>query len=339
MIMEQQKENEKKITISDVADALGVSKTTVSRAISGKGRIGNETKERVLAYIQEHHYKPNVMAKGLAQLKTYNIGVVLPEDYTLVDLPFFQTCLMGIAETAASMDYDVLLTMGREMDCTQLTRMVDNNKVDGVVLMRTFTKDIHIEYLQERGIPFTTIGTSHYPGVVQVDHDHKNACKELISILLMKNLKKIGLVGGIESHVVTQSRLQGYEEAYEQAGITVDKSILFINADKEVMIERAVEKLLEVEVDCIVCLDDAVCTHVLNKLRKENIDVPGQMKVASFYDSSILENSLPPVTSLSFDARELGITVCRTLIEMMDGNPVKERMLLGYEVVLKESTK
>ncbi|MEG0961283.1 MAG: LacI family DNA-binding transcriptional regulator, partial [Lachnospiraceae bacterium] len=91
--MEHQRENSKKITISDVAQALGVSTTTVSRAISGKGRIGNDTKERVQAYIKEHNYRPNVMARGLARLKTYNIGVVLPEEYTLVDLPFFQTCL------------------------------------------------------------------------------------------------------------------------------------------------------------------------------------------------------------------------------------------------------
>lgn len=79
-VMGRAKENEKKLTISDVAEALGVSKTTVSRAISGKGRIGAETKERVLAFIQEHNYKPNVLAKGLAKLKTYNIGIMLPED-------------------------------------------------------------------------------------------------------------------------------------------------------------------------------------------------------------------------------------------------------------------
>ena len=78
------------ITISDVAEALGVSKTTVSRAISGKGRIGAATRKRVLEYIQEHDYKPNVIARGLAQSKTFNICVVMPGDYALVDLPFFQ---------------------------------------------------------------------------------------------------------------------------------------------------------------------------------------------------------------------------------------------------------
>lgn len=337
--MEQTKEHEKKITISDVAEALGVSKTTVSRAISGKGRIGTETKERVLQYIQEHNYKPNVLAKGLAQLKTYNIGIVLPEDYTVVDLPFFQTCLTGVQETAVSMDYDVLLTIGKENDCTQLMRMIENHKVDGVILMRTFTKDIYIEYLQSQGIPFVTVGSTNYQGVIQVDNDHKSACRELVSILLLKGMKRIGLIGGIESHVVTQNRLQGYVEAHEMAGIPVDKNIIYINVEKDILIERGVEKLLENNVDGIVCLDDAVCIHVLNKLRKENIQVPGQMRVASFYDSSVLENNLPSVTSLCFDARELGNVACRTLLEMVEGNPVDSQTLLGYEVVLKESTK
>ena len=83
------------ITISDVAEALGVSKTTVSRAISGKGRIGEATRQKVLAYIEEHDYKPNVIARGLAQSKTFNLCVVMPEDYALVDLPFFQEVITG----------------------------------------------------------------------------------------------------------------------------------------------------------------------------------------------------------------------------------------------------
>ena len=330
--------NEKKLTISDVAEALGVSKSTVSRAISGKGRIGKTTRERVLTYIEKHNYKPNVLAKGLAQLKTYNIGVMLPEDYSVVDLPFFQTCLIGIEETAVSMDYDILLTMSREGDCGQLVRMVENHKVDGIVLMRTFTKDIHIEYLKSQGIPFVTVGSTNDQDVIQVDNDHKNACRELISILLMKKLSRIGLIGGIESHVVTQNRLKGYIEAHKEAGIALNQDIVFVNVEKEIMIQRAVEKLLQEQVDCIVCLDDAVCMHVLNKLRKEHISVPKQMKVASFYDSSILENNLPSITSLSFNARELGTVACKTLMELIEGNAVKQRTLLGYEVILKEST-
>ena len=120
-----------------MAEALGVSKTTVSRAISGKGRIGRETRERVLAYIEEHDYKPNVIAKGLAQSKTYNICVVMPGEYDVVDLTFFQECLFGIQEIAGSMEYDILLSICRKNDISSLERIIANHKVDGVILNRS----------------------------------------------------------------------------------------------------------------------------------------------------------------------------------------------------------
>ena len=88
-----------KMTIADVAEALNISKTTVSRAISGKGRIGAETRRKVMEYIEKHNYKPSVIAKGLAQSKSYNIGWVMPSDYSVVDLPFFQKCLMAVSYT------------------------------------------------------------------------------------------------------------------------------------------------------------------------------------------------------------------------------------------------
>ena len=176
------------ITISDVAEALGVSKTTVSRAISGKGRIGEATKQKVLAYIDAHDYKPNVIAKGLAQSKTYNLCVVIPENYALVDLPFFQEALTGIQEIAGMHEYDILLCISQKDDVAGLERIVRNRKVDGIVLLRTSLKDPQIELLLKKNIPFVTTGSTTYKNVKQVDNDHLSACRELTSILLMRNM-------------------------------------------------------------------------------------------------------------------------------------------------------
>lgn len=334
-----EKEEKKNITIADVAEALGVSKTTVSRAISGKGRIGKETKERVLAYIEEHDYMPNAIAKGLAQSKTYNICVIMSGNYEVVDWNFFQTCLFGIQEMAEAAGYDVLLGMCRTTDISSLERIIANHKVDGVVLMRTFLKDSQIEFLRQKEIPFVTTGSTNYEGVVQIDHDHRNACKELTSIILMKRLKKIALIGEDEGYMVTQSRLDGFKEAYRQMGIPLDESLLYLNPENRVRIDKTVSDILERGVDCILCMDDAVARRVLKALREKRARVPEDVRVASFYDSTILENHVPSITSLSFDAKELGKTACRTLLDMIDGIEVKERTLLPYEVVLKESTK
>ena len=157
--------NNKNITISDVAEALGVSKTTVSRAISGKGRIGEATRQKVLAYIEEHDYKPNVIAKSLAQSKTFNICVAMPGDYALVDLPFFQEAIMGIQEIAGMMEYDILLCISQGDDVASLKRIIMNRKVDGVILLRTFVNDPQVEFLIEKDIPFVAAGSSEYEKV------------------------------------------------------------------------------------------------------------------------------------------------------------------------------
>ena len=329
----------KKITIDDVAEALGVSKTTVSRAISGKGRIGIETKERVLEYIKEHNYKPNVIAKGLAQSRTYNIGIVMPEDYNLIDLPFFQACLMGVCNMASGMDYDVLISVVSENDISQLERIIANNKVDGVILTRTFVKDIAVEYLKEKKIPFVTVGSTTDDEVIQVDNNQLEACKELTSLLLMLGMKRIALIGGKDTHIVTKNRLQGYLDAYESKDLPVNNELIYMNSYNRTLIEKSVEDIIQREVDCIICMDDMICEYVLRKLKKEQIAVPKDIKVASFYNSALLEHNRPSITSLQFDILKLGSRACKTLIDCIEGREIKKKQLLEYEIVLKESTK
>lgn len=330
--------SEKNITISDVAEALGVSKTTVSRAISGKGRIGEATRKRVLEYIDKYDYKPNVIAKSLAQSKTFNICVVMPGDYALVDLPFFQEAIMGIQEIAGMMEYDILLCIGSGNDMTGLTRIIKNGKVDGVILLRTMIEDPQITFLQDKGIPFVTAGSSRYKNVKQIDHDHKSACRELTSILLMRGMKKIAILGGNEDIVVNKTRLSGVEEAYEQFGMDINSDLMFMNLESRAFVEKAVDDALNRKTDCILCMDDGICSQAMGRLRQRHVKVPDEVKIASFYNSSVLENNVPTITSLSFDAKELGIKACKNLLHQIEGEETAERTLLPYEVVLKEST-
>jgi DNA-binding LacI/PurR family transcriptional regulator len=328
----------KNITISDVADALGVSKTTVSRAISGKGRIGEATRQRVIEYITVHDYTPNVIAKGLAQSKTFNLCVVMPGNYALVDLPFFQEAIIGIQETAEQMQYDILLCISRENDVSSLERILSNRKVDGVMLLRTFVKDPQIELLLSKHIPFVTVGSTEYKHVAQIDHDHENACCELTAILLSQGMERIALLGGNDHFVVNKSRFRGYEKAYEACGRAIDPAIIYSNLENKELIERAVDSALENHADCILCMDDAICGQVLRKLRQDHRKVPEQVRVASFYNSAVLENNTPSVTALSFDARALGSAACTNLLGQIAHEAYEERTLLSYEVVLKQST-
>lgn len=331
------KAESRKITISDVADALHVSKTTVSRAISGKGRISEGTRRRVLAYIEENDYKPNVIAKGLAQKKTFNVALVIPEDCNLVDMPFFQNSMQGICEEAAANDYDVMLVMTSWDTFGGLVRMVDNNKVDGVILSRSMVKDKAVRFLKERGVPFVLMGTSRDAGILQVDNDHRAGCRELTGRLLGNGLARVGLIGGNRNYMVNRIRLQGYQDAFRDAKTEPDERLIYEDCESLEYVENAVEELMKAKADCIICMDDAICSMVLQVLARKKTAVPGGMQVASFYDSTLLQNNKPAVTSLLFDDKALGALTCRVLLQYIRGEEVNGRTLLGYEIAGRES--
>lgn len=340
--MHMEKGNSKaqgKITIEDIANELGCSKTTVSRAISGKGRIGKEMQEKVLSYSKEHGYKPSKIAKGLAKNKSYNIGVVLPSDQDLNEIPFFQNCLLGICEMAAGRDYDTLVTTADMDDISHLENIVENNKVDGIILTRTLIDDKQAAYLKTTNIPFIVIGSVADKEVLQIDNNHVEACRELTSLLLSQNIERIAFVAGNEKHVVNRRRYQGYVEGYGLQQIEPPKDMFFPGCNNKVLVDKAVEEILQKRTDCILTMDDKICSQVLRKLSEEHVQVPRDIMVASFYDSYFLQSNNPPITSLRFDERALGGMACKLLLDKMKGQEVPLKTLLGYDIVLKASTK
>lgn len=330
---------DEKITIDDVARALGVSKTTVSRAISGKGRVGNETKAKILEFIETHNYRPNVMARALAQQRTFNIGVVWPDDYNAVDLPFFQRCMIGMNEITSSFGYDIVVSLIAGDDISGLKRIIENHKVDGVILTRTLVNDAPAKYLKECGIPFVTVGKTNDPDVVSVDNDNLGACKELTAILLAKGLKKLALIGGSTNHIITQTRYRGFVEAHKQAQIAVDQNLVYLDVDNNIKVGGILKELLKKNIDGIICMDDNIAGEVIARCRDEHVMIPEDLRIASFYNSSLLESMVPSVTSLNFNDKNLGAVAARTLLSIIDGDEVKNQKLKNYEVILKESTK
>jgi DNA-binding LacI/PurR family transcriptional regulator len=336
---EMNKQNaSKNITIGDIADELGLSKTTISRAISGKGRIGNDTKQKVQDYIREHNYKPNVIAKGLAQSRTYNIGVILPADANLIEIPFFQSCLMGICEAAAGLDYDVVVTTTTEDDITLLKRLINNQKVDGIILTRSLVNDMPAKYLKEAAIPAVLIGSNEEDSIIQIDSNHIAGCCELTTILLRSGCEHMALLAGNQNHIVNRNRLEGFLKAHRDLNMAVDDSMIFRDMTNNIVIQKAVGQIIERGADCIICSDDFICSRVLAKLEEMNWSVPEKVKVASFYNSAQLETHNPPITALSIDVKELGITAGKHLIQMIEGEVVDHKSLINYEIVLKRST-
>lgn len=327
---------DKKLTIADVAAHLGISKTTVSRAISGKGRVSKETRQRVQNYISQMNYKPNVIAKGLAQSKTFNVAVILPKDCDMQELPFFQNCMCGICEAAEKRDYDVLAVYAAVGELSGIERVVDNHKVDGVILSRTLVEDDAAGYLKKKNIPVVAVGSSMDMSLIQVDHDHRSACRELTAHLLNQGIHKIALIGGNEAHMVTRSRYEGFADAFRMAGLPVDMNLVCFGAEKTKEIEQAVELFLEKKAECIVCMDDMICNHVVSKLRKKDAALLNSVKVVSFYGGINASVPVGQVETVEFDAKKLGFVTCNTLLDVIDGRQIAIRQLLPYKLRITE---
>lgn len=329
----------KKLTMEDVAKELGVSKSTVSRSVSGKGRIGEETRQRVLDYIAQHNYKPNVIAKGLASNRTYNIGMALPADLLSSEQALSPKLLKGIIEVAAKEEYDVILTLVERNDLSKLARVIENCKVDGMLLLHTPQDGKPVELLKKSDLPFVVIGMADDPEICQVDQDYAEACRELTSILLLKGLKKIAVVLGSRGRVANQSRLEGFYTAHKEMGIVPDESLVFTDVDSEPLAARAADTSLTRGAKCIIGGDALLTGMVKKKLEEKKICIPQDMRLASFHDSQLLKTEKSGITAIKFHTQELGREACKTLLRLMQGEDVPCITRLPYEVAMRESTK
>ncbi len=326
------------IVLEDISQALQLSKSTVSRAISGKGRISLATRQRVLAYIEEHNYRPNSIARSLAESKSYNIGVILPEDENIDEKPFFLAFLIGFCKAVSLQGYDTLVTVVNEKDLLPLQRLIHDKKVDGVVLTRMIDDDGAVNFLKEKSIPFIVIGSSPDEVIFQVDSDHEMGCFELTSYLLALGYPKIGLLIGDVHHKVNRSRYQGYKRAWENRELFFPAEYVCENITEKLQIAKGLELLLKENVTCILCGDDMICAEVLLLLQEQGKVVPQDVKVASFHDSSFLADYNPPITALHIDTQKLGVVAGQTILDIIGQKTVPAKQLLDYEIILRKST-
>ena len=329
------------LTIDDIARELGVSKTTVSRAISGKGRISAATRERVQAYIEEHNYKPNASAKSLAESKTYNLAIVLPRDFIKLDIPFIRTAMSSIVDEAHTLGYNVMLCLDDDTDSTPLMRTLDYRKVDGVILTQTVEDDHMVEMLTKRGIPFATLGSLplKYAGAaaVEADHDHIGGCCAFAKAVLTGSDAPIALLGNDLNYIVNQNRLSGFRKACQELVIPLNRTPIRMGINDLEGCREAVEELLAQGVRRFLCMDEDVCMRTMTVLRDNGLTIPGDAQVASFADTEQTRNAQPPVSALSFDSAELARAACREFIHALNDTGYDPKPLLGYKVRLRQS--
>lgn len=332
---------QKNLTIDDIARDLGVSKTTVSRAISGKGRISEATRAKVTEYIQKCNYRPSAAAKGLAESKTYNLALVLPKSFIQLDLPYIRQAMNAICEEAFIWDYNILVCLSTDLYPESLLRTLDNRKVDGVILSRTVENDALVDVLTNRGIPFATIGSlpPHARGraAVEADHDQFGGCHAFSRSILQHSDEIIGLLGNDMRYIVNQSRLAGFNKAVNEVKFPRQSIYLRTDLNSAESTAEAVQELLELGVRRFLAMDDDICVFALEALERAGLSIPDDVQLGSLSDSAKLENNRTPISALRFDAAELGATACRELLRCLRGEKFAPKPILGYRIIHRDS--
>lgn len=323
------------MTLDEMAASLGVSKSTVSRALSGKGRIGEETRARIQEFARQ---QGTDAAKKQTIAATRNLGVILPSDVYLNGGPYFQECILGICETATFLDYDVLIATGTASDVSGIRTLVEKEKVDGIILTRTMEDDKALRYLTEVGFPVGLTGICGHESVIQVDTDNETAAESLTSLLAGKGYRKFALVIDDMEYMVNKSRYRGFFSALRKHGIDCERQTVVSGPLKVDMLDSILNDLISKKIECIICGDDVICTRVMSSLQAEGYRIPKDVAVASLYNSPNLDCFSPSVTAVNVSARQVGNMISKQMINYLEGREYQKRTIMDYEILMRKST-
>ncbi len=335
--------NSKKITIKEIAEIAGVSKSTVSRAIDGNPRISNETRNKILSIIEQYGYTPNSAARNLARNKTYAIGIVMPHgESDIYSTTFFQETLKGICNTVSDSNYDVMITAGNPTEPEAIKRLISTSKVDGIILLRSTLRDSNIETLLENNFPFVLIGSSRvYKNIYSVDNNNKLATFSLTKHILENGKDRVAFIGGVESSTVTIQRLEGYKQCLKDSGINANEAYICQGDFSEKHGYDSMKKLMSMSVkpDSVIVMDDSMCIGAMKYLEEKNISIPQEISVACFNESSYTKYSKPAITAVKVDSYQLGLGATEILLSVLSGKKVEPGCkYIGHEILKREST-
>lgn len=320
------------MTQQEIAKALGISKTTVSRAISGKGRIGEETREKILKYMKINRPESDAAAP------TRILGVALPADDYINTNTYFSECLYGICEAATYLKYNVLLIKATEDDISEIINVVEEKKIDALILTRCMENDRALQYLERVGFPVGLAGQCSNEQIICVDIDNKGATEEIISVMIGKGFRHFALILEDIYYSVNRRRQDGFMRALLKNGISENKQYIYERKVYDNCLEMIMQDIISNKTDCIVCGDDELCVKVMSWLQGEGYRVPRDIAILSLYNGAVLNLIRPQITAIGVSARGVGTELGRQVCRFLQGEKYRQNTLLNYEILIREST-
>lgn len=218
-----------RVRIADVAERLGLTKGTVSRALNGYGDISERTRLRVMREAQAMGYRPLTHAQAIRTGRIRSLGLVLQLNVHDAHRPFLADFLAGVTQAASTEGWTLTVATAPDEPETlaTLARLADERKADGFILPRTRLEDPRVALLRELGVPFVLYGrTADTEGCAWFDILGETAMEEAVLRLAGAGHVRIGFVGGGAGYTYSSLRLQGYRNGLARAGLAEDPALI-----------------------------------------------------------------------------------------------------------------
>jgi DNA-binding LacI/PurR family transcriptional regulator len=331
-----------RVTIADVAEAAGVSKTAVSFAFNNPERIGQATLERVLRVAHELGYTPHPAARTLSMRRSGTIGVLIPQRLSTVFAnPFVSELIQGLGELCE--EHDLTLLLVPPLDGS-LEGAIRQASVDGFISLGLGPHDRALDVLDAMGIPTVLVDSEDSTGVPVVNVDDRGGAAAAAAHLLEKGHRDLAVIvlpptRGQVMHTPTAARrLEGYMAAIEKAGAPAPHTI---TAGTSIASgARAFESLPKGKrrPTAVLAMSDMAAIGMIGAAQAAGLRVPEDMSVVGFDDIPAAAWTNPPLTTVRQPIVEKGRLAARLLIQRMKGKAVDSPKPLMTELVVRRST-
>lgn len=333
-----------RVTIKDLAKALNVSTSTVSRALRDHHEIKEETKQKVLALAKKLDYQPNAVSLSLLKRKTFTIGVIVPK----MGYHFFSAALDGIEAATLKAGYTVMVCQTNESyeREVQNIRNMTAGRVDGIIVsVSGETSDFdHFRQIKKKGIPLVFFDREcevlESPSVVAENYDA--ACKA-VEHLIARGCKKIAYLGGPEHLSLSQKRMQGYKDTLLKHNLPFKKEwVKYSDVSRNSAMENMRELiLLEERPDAIFAMSDRLATSAMSVIKQYKINVPEEIALVGFNNEPIADIVSPSLSTIAQPEFEIGKKAAELLLEAIENDKEIEHQKIVFEteLIVRQSSK
>lgn len=329
------------VNIKDVAEKAGVSTSTVSRTLSGKIPVNDETKQKVLQAVKELNYHPNIMAQGLKDGKSRTLGLIIPNVRDLV----FPAAIRGIEDTAKKHGYTVVLCNTDE-DIQTEKFYIENLRrrlIDGFIFSTARPGHEHLFELRDEGFPLVFLIRQLGEDVDTITVDNFKGAYDATKYMITRGLKNIALINGDMDIYLYRQRFEGYKKALEEAGINFKEEMVVHGVygwqDGYQDMTGLLKKHLKI--DGVFAASDPKAVGVIRGIKDFGLRVPEDISVIGFDNFDMAPLLDPPLTTVSQPFYEMGAKACERLIKIIEAKrkPKARVEILPCELKIRKSVR